>query len=172
MNIRRITFVLAIAALIAGLSACEQIQQILQPATPQMQGLSGEISIGVVYPITGRLASIGIRMGHGFNLALEEINNSQLSDVRIKFITEDDRGTVKGAVEAFNKLIHQDGVPAIIGPATSSATQEAFPIAQQNQVVAFSPTSGASGLRGCFESHRASAGLAASLLSINLLMAA
>ena len=34
----------------------------------------------------------------------------------------------------------------ILGPATSSATREAFPIAQENQVVAISPTSGARGL--------------------------
>jgi len=111
-----------------------------------MEGLDGEIPIGVVLPITGRLAAIGLRMEEGFELAREEINNSQLSNVRIKFIIEDDRTTVEGAVEAFNKLIHQDGVSAILGPASSSAASEAFPIAQQNRVVALSPTSGASGL--------------------------
>ena len=149
MTIRRFTktaFVLAIITLIAGLSACDQIQHILTPAVPQTEGLSGEIPIGVVLPITGRLAAIGLRMGEGFELAREEINSSQLSDVRIEFIIEDDQTTVEGAVEAFNKLIHQDGVPAILGPASSSAAGEAFPIAQQNKIVVLSPTSGASGL--------------------------
>ena len=149
MNIRRFTtfaFVLIIAMLIAGLSACDQIGQLLIPATPQTDGLSGEIPIGVVLPITGRLAAIGLRMGEGFELAREEINKSRPSNARIKFIIEDDETTIEGAVGAFNKLIHQDGVPAILGPASSSAAREAFPIAQQNQVVALSPTSGASGL--------------------------
>ena len=149
MNIRRFTtfaFVLAIVTLIAGLSACDQIGQLLIPATPQPEGLSGEIPIGVVLPITGRLAAIGLRMGEGFELAREEINKSRPSNVRIKFIIEDDETAVEGAVRAFNKLIHQDGVPAILGPASSSAAREAFPIAQQNGVVALSPTSGASGL--------------------------
>ena len=154
INIRRITrftFVLAIAALIAGLSACDELVSTLSSLsdgeTPQMEGLSGEIPVGVVLPLTGRLvSSFGLPMGHGFDLALEEINNSQLGDVRIKFITEDDQSTVEGAVEAYNKLIHQDSVPAILGPATSSATKEAFPIAQENQVVAFSPTSAARSL--------------------------
>ncbi|MYE90725.1 ABC transporter substrate-binding protein [Candidatus Poribacteria bacterium] len=149
MNIRRFTtftFVLAIVTLIAGLSACDQIGQLLIPTTPQMEGLSGEIPIGVVLPITGRLAAIGLRMGEGFELAREEINRSRPSNVRIKFIIEDDETAVEGAVRAFNKLIHQDGVPAILGPASSSAAREAFPIAQQNGVVALSPTSGASGL--------------------------
>ena len=141
-------FVLAIVALIFGLSACDQIGQLLLPATPQMEGLTGEIRIGVSLPLTGRfVAAYGyIPMEQGFELALEEINVSLLNDAKITFITEDDRGTVEGAVEAFNKLIHQAGVPVILGPGLSSQAQEVFPIAQQNEVVVFSPTSGASGL--------------------------
>ena len=113
---------------------------------PQLEGLSGEIPIGVLYPSTGRLNSVGVRMKHGFELALEEINSAQLGNARLVFITEDDRGTVDGAIEAFEKLIDQDGVPVILGPTSSSQSQAAFPIAQQNGVVALSPTSGASGL--------------------------
>ena len=142
----RFAFILAIVALIVGFSGCDQIQQLLLPATPQMEELSGEIPIGVVYPATGRLASVGLEMGSGFALALEEINNSQLSDTKLKFITEDSQGNAEGAVEAFNKLIHQDGVSIILGPATSSATEAAFPIAQQNEVVAISSTAAARGL--------------------------
>ena len=143
------TFLLAIVSLIAGLSACDQIQQILPP--PQMEGLSGEIPIGVVLPQTGDLGpgEFGpgaLVMENGFNMALEEINNSQLSDVRLKFIIEDDQSTVEGAIAAFNKLIHQDKVPVIIGVWTSHVAQSVFPIAQENQVVAFSPVVIASGL--------------------------
>ncbi len=150
MKIGRITifaFALAIVALIVGFSACDQVQQLLLPATPQIEELSEEISIGVVLPVTGRLAStFGVPIGTGFELALEEINNSQLGGRSIKFIIADDRSTVEGAVDAYNKLIHQDGVPVILGPATSSAAKAAFPIAQENGVVAFSPTSAARGL--------------------------
>ena len=152
MNIRRITtfaFVLAIVLLIVGLSACDQIQQLLLPATPQMEELSEEILIGVVLPVTGRLSSarLAVPMGTGFELALEEINNSQLGRRSIKFIIEDDQSTVEGADEAYNKLIQQDGVPVILGPATSSqAKVRYFQLAQENQVVAFSPTSAARGL--------------------------
>ena len=150
MNIKRTTtfvFVLAIAALITAFSACDQIQQLLLPTTPQMEDLSEEISIGVVLSITGRFASsFGKPIGQGFELALEEINNSQLGDRRIQLIIENDRSTVEGAVAAYNKLIYQDSVPVILGPATSSQTEAAFPIAQENGVVALSPTSAARGL--------------------------
>ncbi len=111
------------------------------------EGLYGEIPIGVVLPLTGLQRQYGPPMKNGFELALEEINrSSQLGGASIQFIFEDSRGTPEGAIEAFNKLIHQDGVPVILGPAISTAAKEAFPIAQQHQVVALSSTSAASGL--------------------------
>ena len=149
MNIRSFTrsvSVLAIVTLIVGLSACDQIGQLLIPTTPQMDEPIEEIAIGLVYPTTGRLASVGAEMGNGFELALQEINNSQSSDTKLKIISEDSQGNAEGAIEAFNKLIHQEGVPVILGPASSSATEAAFPIAQQNGVVAISATSAARGL--------------------------
>ena len=153
MNVIRVTFVLMAAALVVGLSACDEFAAILSSrempqsgVIPQLTDVSGEIPIGVLYPITGRFDSIGVRMKHGFELALEEINTAQLGGARLTFIIEDDRSTVEGAIEAFEKLINEDGVPVILGPTSSSQAEATFPIAQQNQVVAFSPTSGASGL--------------------------
>ena len=139
-------FIVAIATLMVGFSACERIPDIAQPTTPDTADKSGEISIGVVLPLTGHLASTSERMKQGFHLALDEINNGQFGNPQFKFIIEDDTSTPEGAVAAFNKLIHEDGVSVIIGPASSSATQAAFPVAQENQVVAISPTSGARGL--------------------------
>ncbi len=152
VNIRgftKVAAVLAVLTLIVALYACDQIGQLLLPATPQMEGLTGEIRIGLSLPLTGRfVAAFGyLPTEQGFELAREEINHSgMLGDAKITFITKDDRGTVEGAVEAFNELIHQAGVPVILGPGLSSQAQEVFPVAQQNRVVAFSPNSGASGL--------------------------
>ena len=142
----RLASVLTIVALIMGFSACDQIQQLLLPAPPQMEGLRGEIPIGMVYPVTGRLATCALPIQRGFELALEEVNSSQLGDVRLKFIVEDDQSTIEGAAEAYNKLIQEADVPLIFGPTTSGQAEAAFPIAQQNEVVAFSSSSNASGL--------------------------
>ena len=139
---KTIAFIAAIITLLIGFSACERTSPITELATDK----SGEISIGVAFPLTGRLAATGQLMKQGFDLALEEVNTTQLSQTPLKFIIEDDTGTTVGAIDAFNQLIHQEGVSVILGPATSSATQAAFPIAQDNQVVAISPTSGARGL--------------------------
>ena len=135
-------FLFAIVVLIVGFSACDRVSRIVQPATPQMTEASEDISIGVVLPLTGRFTdTFGIPISQGFELALSEINATHL-----KFIIEDDQSTIDGVVEAFNKLIHQDKVSVILGPATSSQTQEAFQVAQENEVVALGPTSAARGL--------------------------
>ena len=147
MNINRVAkfaFVLTMVALIVGVSACDQIGQLLVPA-PSDREDAIEIPIGLVYPATGRLADFALPIRRGFELALEEINNSQLGDLSLKFIDVDDQSTIEGAVEAYNELI-QAGVPVIFGPTTSGQAEAAFPIAEQNGVVAFSSSSNATGL--------------------------
>ena len=139
-------FLAAIAILVVGFSACERMSQVIQPATPEIEDPGGEIAIGVALPLTGHLAAASELLKQGFDLALAEINNIQPSDTRFKFIIADTTSTPEGAVNAFNTLIHQEGVSVILGPASSSETRAAFPIAQENRVVAISPTSGARGL--------------------------
>lgn len=139
-------FVLAVPVLIASFIGCERVQQVVQPTTPQMAAIDGEILVGAVYPITGRFGSVNTTIAYSIELAVEEVNNSQDNGMKIRVITEDDRSTIEGAVEVFNKLIHQDKVPVILGPISSSQVPETFSIAEQNQVVAISPTSAASGL--------------------------
>ena len=153
-RITKFTSIFAIVALIVGITGCDQLIGILTekelsqtvPVPPQLTGISGEISIGLLYPRTGRLAVTGAQMKQGFDLAVEEINHAQLGYATINFISVDDRSTVAGAVEGFNQLIRQTEVPAIIGPTSSSQCEAAFPIAQENRIAAFSPTSAATGL--------------------------
>ena len=136
---------------VAVLSGCERTQQVIQPVTTA-ESPSDEIRIGVVLPRTGDLGpgEFGpgaLVMENSFNMALEEINASHhFGDTTLKFIIEDDMSTVEGAVTAFNKLIHQDQVPVILGVWTSHVARSVFPIAQENKVVAFSPVVIASGL--------------------------
>ena len=109
--------------------------------TPMMDA---EISIGVVVSQTGKDAEpYGLPMQRGFELAREEIN--MLSDANLTFITLDAQSTTKGSVAAVRQLVDQ-GVPAILGIGISTHLKEAFPIAQENGVVAFSSISSAAGL--------------------------
>ena len=151
INRKIFTVAFVIAALVVSIIGCERTRRVIQPIT-QTENLSGEIAIGVVLPQTGDLGpgEFGpgaLVMENSFNMALEEINRSQLlGDASLKFIIENDMSTVEGGIEAFNKLIHQDKVPVILGVWTSHVAKSVFPIAQENGVVAFSPVVVASGL--------------------------
>ena len=149
MNTKKFTLFVSLFAIIVltvGFSACDRVSQIIDPTAPQTTETSEEISVGVVLPVTGRLSdSFGISVSQAYELALNEINAAQPNGAQLKFIIEDDQSTIEGAVAAFNKLI-QNEVSVILGPPTSSQAKAAFPIAQENQVVAISPTSAARGL--------------------------
>ena len=155
MNIRQFTkfaSVLAIVALIVGLSVYNPIGQLVVAAPPEMEDVEREIPIGVVLAQTGRFASpYGLSMLNGFELARKQMNNSGiLGNTKITFIVEDDQSV--SAVEAVNKLVHQDGVPAIVGFAISTQLEQVIPIAQENGVIIVSSVSSAPGLsaRGDF----------------------
>ena len=145
--------IVAICWVIA-MTACDRGQQMMDSVlTSEVETpLKTEITIGVVLPQTGSLGPTefgpgALVMENGFNMAREEINASgMLGGATLTFIVEDDMSTVEGAVSAFNKLIHEDKVPVILGVWTSQVAQSVFPIAQANEVVAFSPVVIASGL--------------------------
>ena len=110
-------------------------------------GLPAKIAIGVAIPLTGPQVQYGGPAKDGFEFARDEINGSSiLGDASIEFIVEDTEGDVAAATAAFNKLINEDGVDVILGPGISTVAKEVFPIAQRNEVLAFSSTSTAVGL--------------------------
>ena len=149
-GLRNFAFVCMIVSLVVGLSACDELVSILSTTDiPEMEGVQGEIPIGVVLPLTGRDAGpYGLSMKNGFDLALAEINSAQLSDAAgVTFIEMDNMSTLDGTVDAFNQLIAQD-VPVILGVALSSRFRVALQIAQENEVVAFSSVSSEAGLSG------------------------
>ena len=148
MNIRRtiaFTFTLAVVALVVGLSGCERAAQMVPDDTTTMpEMMDAEIPIGVAVALTGQYAEpYGLPMQRGLELARKEINMH--SAANITFITVDAQGTVEGGVAAVQQLVDQ-GVPAIVGIGISTHLEQAFPIAQENGVVAFSPISSAAGL--------------------------
>ena len=142
----RFIFILAVAAIIIGLSACDQLASILTSGDmPELPEMEGGVTIGVVASLSGQYTSYGQTILHGFELAQNEIN-TQAGGEFITLIPVDDMATLEGAKAAFNKLIEHGNVPAILGPGFSFQAKETFPIATENGVVAFSSTSSASGI--------------------------
>ena len=155
MNINRftrITFVLSLIALIAGLYGCDDVLQVLFPSddpVPPVPDDPTEILIGVVLGQTGRYAVYGGPMLEGFALARDHINESgQLGDAKLTFIVEDDQSSVEGTVAAVDKLIDQDGVSFITGFAISNQLEPVLPKVQESGVLLFSSVSSAVTLEG------------------------
>ncbi|ACF44233.1 ABC transporter substrate-binding protein [Pelodictyon phaeoclathratiforme] len=93
------------------------------------------INIGCSLPLTGEGANYGRSVKEGVDLAIEEINQSEMFDLPLKVIYEDDKMDPREGVNAINKLITADNVPIIIGPFGSSITLAVAPIANKNKVV-------------------------------------
>ena len=87
--------IITIITLTVGFSACERMPQIIQPTTPQTEDKSGEISIGLVLPLTGHLAAAAEQLKDGLDLAFDEINMVSSNNTKFKFIVEDDSSTQK-----------------------------------------------------------------------------
>ena len=106
-----------------------------------------EIPVGVVLPFSGPHAVIGASMRRGMEFALEEIHESGLlGDQKIRFIFGDSKSTRQSVREAYTKLIEQDEVVAVLGPFSSSRTEDIIDIIDENGTVSLSPTSAAVGL--------------------------
>jgi len=103
---------------------------------------STDVKIGVYLSLTGSTDSYGISAKNGFDMALNEINDSGgLLGKRVRFITIDDSSRSYLAVMAVKRLIEHDKVSAILGEVISSRTHAAAPFCQAAQVPMVTPSS-------------------------------
>ena len=149
-HVMKIALLLGIDVLITGFCGCAISAS--SPSGGQTPAqLPDELLIGVVMPLTGKYSQGPddpnlMRFLNGFNLARDEINSARRGATQFRFIVEDDGGTGEGSAEAFKKLIHEDRVVAILGPLGSVQAPTAFPVAQENEIAALSPSAAAQGL--------------------------
>ena len=84
---------------------------------------SDRIRIGVIAPLTGGAAVFGESSSQGTILAFEEINESGgVLGRQLEWFVFDDMHNVVESVNAYNRLVHDNNVVAIVGPVTSGPT--------------------------------------------------
>jgi branched-chain amino acid transport system substrate-binding protein len=111
---------------------------------------AGEIAVGSVTPLTGKLAVYGEGFQQAMLLAADEINAAGgINGDTLKIIFEDNTSTANGSVSAIRKLITIDKVPVIFGPAASSNFLAVCPIAQQNETILIGAESAAAEISNC-----------------------
>lgn len=94
-------------------------------------GNSDTIRIGGLAPLTGDASSYGVAVNNGIQMAVEDINaDGGINGKQIQYIYYDEKGDPTEAVNAYNKLVQNDQVVAIIGDVTTKPT---LAVAQQSQ---------------------------------------
>ncbi len=94
------------------------------------------INIGINYELTGEVASYGQASVDGIELAIEEINSAGgINGKKIEAVKYDNKSDKSQATTLATKLMTQDKVVAVLGPATSGAFKATIPEAIKNKVV-------------------------------------
>lgn len=103
-------------------------------------GLGREVSVGILLPETGDLASTGQPMIQAAQIPVMQVNNADV-DLTVNAQVEDTQTSPDAGVSAANSLVSA-GVPAVCGTASSGVN---VPVSQQafipNEVVGCSPSS-------------------------------
>ncbi len=93
------------------------------------------IKVGIVLPLTGKLAKFGEIENKSFLMAVKEINAAGgVRGKKIELIIEDTTGKPDVGRSAIEKLITQDKVVMIGGGYSSSVTWATIAVAQQNKI--------------------------------------
>lgn len=106
-----------------------------------------EIKMGALFPLTGEVASYGLKSKRGIELAVEELNAAGgLLGKSVQVNFQDDRNDKKEAVSIMTKFATIDKVPVVFGSAGSSVSLAIAPLANRHNVVLVSPISSSSQL--------------------------
>jgi len=93
------------------------------------------IKIGGLAPLTGDVSLYGINCNNGVKLAVEEINAAGgINGKKIDYIVYDEKGDATEAVTAYNKLVSNDNVVALIGDVTSTPCLAVAQVAVQDNL--------------------------------------
>lgn len=99
------------------------------------EGGGDTIKIGVNYELTGEVATYGVNLNDGVQMAIEEINaNGGVLGKQIEAVTVDNKSSDTEAANVSARLATRDKVLALVGPATSGNTKAATPAAMQNKI--------------------------------------
>lgn len=106
-----------------------------------------EIVVGVNAEQTGNVANYGKSMLSGFELAVEELNKAGgIDGKQVKVVTADNKSEPSESGNAATKLVTQNKVVAVIGPATSGCVAAEEPVLTANKIPLIAPCATAPGI--------------------------
>lgn len=131
MNLSRRTLLGATAAVaVVGTTACN--------AAPQTQNNANDsetIRLGVNYELSGEVATYGQASVAGITMAIEEINAAGgVAGKQLELVQVDNQSKPEEATSLATRLMTQDGVIAVMGPATSGGFKATIPVANERKI--------------------------------------
>ncbi|MDO4178751.1 MAG: ABC transporter substrate-binding protein [Phascolarctobacterium sp.] len=103
--------------------------------------------VGACFELTGNVANYGKSAMEGFKLAAAEINaKGGVNGKKIQVVESDNKSEPAESGNAITKLITQDKVIAVVGPATSGCVAAGTPISTANKVPHIAPCATAPGV--------------------------
>jgi branched-chain amino acid transport system substrate-binding protein len=121
MKKRILAAVLSAVMLAASAFGCAQDGN-KQPASGNTEA-GDTIKIGGLAPLTGNVSVYGVATNNGIKMAVDEINKAGgVLGKQIEYIVYDEKGDPIEAVNAYNKLVQDDKIIALIGDVTSKPT--------------------------------------------------
>jgi branched-chain amino acid transport system substrate-binding protein len=100
----------------------------------------GTLTVGVIAPLTGSLAALGLGIQHSAELAVAEANDKcTVKGYKLALDAEDDQATPQVGAQAATKLSSDSNVVGVVGTLNSSVAQTVQPILAGKKVVQISP---------------------------------
>ena len=101
---------------------------------------TNEIKIGANFELTGNVANYGVATYEGLELAIDEINAAGgINGKKIKLIKADTKSETSEAVNSATKLIADDKVKVLVGPATTAPVIAETQVATEHKVPILAP---------------------------------
>lgn len=96
---------------------------------------SNEIKIGVLQDLSGSTSVLGNAVKKGADLAVQKINSQGgINGKKIKLVSYDVKGDPQEAINAYNRIVDQDKVSAIVGPPISNIGLALVSVANSKKV--------------------------------------
>jgi branched-chain amino acid transport system substrate-binding protein len=122
MKKRLLAAALAATMVAASVTGCAQSGDAGSQGSGDAAG-GDTVKIGGLAPLTGNVSVYGIATNNGIKLAVDEINKAGgVLGKKIEYVPYDEKGDAIEAVNAYNKLVQDDKVVALIGDVTSKPT--------------------------------------------------
>lgn len=105
------------------------------------------IKVGASFELTGNVANYGKAILSGAKMAIDEVNEKGgVNGKKLTLVESDNKSEPSESGNSVTKLVTQDKVVAIIGPATSGCVAASSPITAANKVPQIAPSATASAI--------------------------